>query len=31
MIANGAEDFIKYGPGTVLTGLISKIQNSLEK
>ena len=30
MIANGAEEFIECGPGSVLTGLISKIQKSLE-
>ena len=31
MIANGAEEFIECGPGAVLTGLISKIQKSLEE
>ena len=30
MIADGAEEFIACGPGAVLTGLISKIQKSLE-
>ena len=30
MIADGAEEFIECGPGAVLTGLISKIQKSLE-
>ena len=30
MIADGAEEFIECGPGAVLTGLISKIQRSLE-
>ena len=30
MIADGAEKFIECGPGAVLTGLISKIQKSLE-
>lgn len=30
MIADGAEEFIECGPGSVLTGLISKIQKSLE-
>lgn len=30
MIADGAEEFIECGPGTVLTGLISKIKKSLE-
>lgn len=30
MIAGGAEEFIECGPGAVLTGLISKIQKSLE-
>lgn len=30
MIADGAEGFIECGPGAVLTGLISKIQKSLE-
>lgn len=30
MIADGAEAFIECGPGAVLTGLISKIQKSLE-
>ena len=31
MIADGAEEFIECGPGAVLTGLISKIQKSLEE
>ena len=31
MIADGAEEFIECGPGSVLTGLISKIQKSLEE
>lgn len=30
MIADGAEEFIECGPGTVLTGLISQIKKSLE-
>lgn len=30
MIADGVEEFIECGPGAVLTGLISKIQKSLE-
>ena len=30
MISDGAEEFIECGPGAVLTGLISKIQKSLE-
>lgn len=30
MITDGAEEFIECGPGAVLTGLISKIQKSLE-
>lgn len=30
MIQDGATEFIECGPGTVLTGLISKIQKSLE-
>ncbi len=30
MIVDGAEEFIECGPGAVLTGLISKIQKSLE-
>ncbi len=30
VIADGAEEFIECGPGAVLTGLISKIQKSLE-
>ena len=30
LIADGAEEFIECGPGAVLTGLISKIQKSLE-
>lgn len=30
MIADGAEEFIECGPGAVLTGLVSKIQKSLE-
>lgn len=30
MIADGAEEFVECGPGAVLTGLISKIQKSLE-
>ena len=30
MIADGAEELIECGPGAVLTGLISKIQKSLE-
>ena len=30
MIADGVEGFIECGPGAVLTGLISKIQKSLE-
>lgn len=30
MIADGAEEFIECGPGSVLTGLISKIKKSLE-
>lgn len=30
MIADGAEEYIECGPGAVLTGLISKIQKSLE-
>ena len=30
MIADGAEEFIECGPGAVLTGLISKIQKSIE-
>ena len=30
VIAYGAEEFIECGPGAVLTGLISKIQKSLE-
>ena len=29
-IADGAEEFIECGLGAVLTGLISKIQKSLE-
>lgn len=29
MIADGAEEFIECGPGSVLTGLISKIQKSM--
>lgn len=29
MIADGAEEFIECGPGAVLTGLISKIQKSM--
>ena len=31
MMADGAEEFIECGPGSVLTGLISKIQKSLEE
>ena len=31
MITDGAEEFIECGPGAVLTGLISKIQKSLEE
>ena len=30
MIADGMDDFIECGPGTVLTGLIGRIQKSLE-
>ena len=30
MITDGAEEFIECGPGAVLTGLVSKIQKSLE-
>lgn len=30
MIADGADEFVECGPGAVLTGLISKIQKSLE-
>ena len=30
MIQDGATEFVECGPGTVLTGLISKIQKSLE-
>ena len=30
MIADGADEFVECGPGSVLTGLISKIQKSLE-
>ena len=31
MIADGMTDFMECGPGTVLTGLIGRIQKSLEK
>lgn len=31
MIADGMTDFIECGPGQVLTGLIGRIQNSLEQ
>ena len=30
MIADGAEEFVECGPGTVLTGMIAKIKKSLE-
>lgn len=30
MITDGADEFVECGPGTVLVGLISKIQKSLE-
>ena len=31
MIADGAEEFVEFGPGEVLTGLVRKIRMSLEK
>jgi [acyl-carrier-protein] S-malonyltransferase len=30
MLADGMTDFVECGPGTVLTGLIGRIQKSLE-